>query len=100
MGRRGSDGEDHDGRGITGVQGVRSADLDRATAGADVVRSVGGGGGVGRLPEPALPGGVARGGSIGTGVVVTDGTVIVNAGYSYGHMTGNAMLVFEVDREP
>jgi polyvinyl alcohol dehydrogenase (cytochrome) len=47
---------------------------------------------------PAIGGGVARGGSIGTGVTVIDGTVIVNAGYAYGQITGNAMLVFEVDR--
>lgn len=43
----------------------------------------------------AIGGRVARGGSIGTGVVMADGSLIVNSGYGYGQMTGNAMLVLE-----
>lgn len=43
----------------------------------------------------AIGGHVARGGSIGTGVVMTDGALIVNSGYGYGQMTGNALLVLE-----
>jgi len=44
------------------VQGVRSADLEGAAARADIVRRMGGGGGVRGVPESALPaGGVARG---------------------------------------